>query len=185
MEESLDCAQALRAIGQDLERQDIRAFDIERRDDDFVVWVRDSTLFRGVSVASGRGEKGLEVAAPGEREEQVEAEEDDDSMDFSSSPAPQLRYTSDDVEDLDCTGKARRKNPNGMPNGHSMPQLLRAVGGYVSQMNGRFQAVSWREQSVAVVYDTPLGRRELDVFRPDSIYDIWVGMYVRRNRRNT
>lgn len=185
MEQSLDCAQALRAIGQDLERQDIRAFDIERQDDNYLVWVRDASAFGGNSAASGLGEKELEVAAPEEWEGRVEAEEDDDSIDLSASPAPQLRYTPDDVVDLDCTGKARRKNPNGMANGHSIPQLLRAVGGYVCQMKGRFQAVSWREQSVAVIYDTPLGRRELDVFRPDSIYDIWVSMYVRRSRRDT
>lgn len=182
MEQSLDYAQALRAIGQDLERQDIRAFDIERQDDDYVVWVRGVSAFRGNSGASAHSRKEPEAAARRKRKGRIAAEEDDDSMDFSTSRAPRLRYTPDDLVGLDWTGKALRKNSRGMADGHSMPQLLRAVGSYVSQMKGRFQAVSWREQSVAVVYDTSVGRRELDVFRPDFIYDIWVGMYVRRSQ---
>lgn len=98
-------------------------------------------------------------------------------------PSPvsiQLRYTVEDISRLEREGQARRRDSNLIPNGHSMSQLLRAVGGYVSRKPACLVAVSWRDQSVSIVYETAQGRRELDNFRLDSVYDLWVHMSLRR-----
>jgi len=34
-----------------------------------------------------------------------------------------------------------------------------------------------------VVIETPHGRKEIDVFRPDNLYDLWVRMYLKRDNR--
>jgi hypothetical protein len=60
-----------------------------------------------------------------------------------------------------------------------MSQLLRAAGGYVDQKGARFKALSWRDESVALVYETIQGRREFDAFKLDSMYEFWVRMSIR------
>jgi len=34
---------------------------------------------------------------------------------------------------------------------------------------------------VAVVVETGDGRKEMEIYRPDNLYDLWVKMYLRRN----
>jgi hypothetical protein len=34
-----------------------------------------------------------------------------------------------------------------------------------------------------MVVETPRGKKEIDVFRPDNLYDLWVKMYLRRDNR--
>jgi hypothetical protein len=99
-----------------------------------------------------------------------------------STPASQFRYLPKDIDRLERQGRARRHNPNGMPDAHSLSQLLRALGGYVSRREVHLLAISWRDEFVSIVYRTAEGRRELDNFRRDSIYDLWVEMYLRRNK---
>ena len=168
-------SQSLRAIAQDLEARQVKAFDLERQNDDYFVWVRTQTtpeeppplkVERAVSWTSRLRFWHHPVMQKGN---------------FRAS-APQLRYSPEDVDRLEHEGQARRRDPNGMPDARSLSQLLRAVGGYASRCAVELLAISWREEAVSIVYQTSQGRRELDNFRLDSIYDLWVHMYLRRSK---
>jgi hypothetical protein len=97
-----------------------------------------------------------------------------------SSAEMKLRYTPEDVEQLEREGQERRSNPHEMPDGHSMAELLRAAGDYIDQRDARLLGISWRGQSISIVYETVEGRRELDVFSLSSMYDYWQVMCLRR-----
>jgi hypothetical protein len=60
---------------------------------------------------------------------------------------------------------------------------LRTVGDLVNQRGERLLGIAWQELSVSVVVETPNGRKEIDVFRPDNLYDLWVRMYLKRDNR--
>lgn len=160
-------ASPLRAIGQALEVLHIKSFDVELEGDDYLV--------RAKSERSRRGGSPQEDIPDGDVQEGRK-----ESSGIRSSNAFQARYTPEDIERLEQEGQARRDNPNKKPDGHSMSQLLRAAGGYVDRKGARLKALSWRDESVAVVYETVQGRREFDAFRPDTMYDFWVRMSIRK-----
>jgi hypothetical protein len=61
--------------------------------------------------------------------------------------------------------------------------LLRTVGDLVSERGERLLGIAWQELSISVVVETSNGRKEIDVFRPDNLYDLWVRMYLKRDNR--
>jgi hypothetical protein len=163
-----DYALPLRAIGQALEVLHVESFDVEVEGDDYLVRARTKRSPR---------EKIPRQGVPGS----VVRIEQEESSRMGSSPVTfQLRYTPEDIERLEQEGQARRRSPKKKADGHSMSQLLRAAGGYVNQKGARFKALSWRDESVAIVYETIQGRRELDAFRLDVMYDFWVRMSIRK-----
>jgi hypothetical protein len=151
-------SQSLRALGQSLERQGLRAFDVENKNDAYLIRDRSAD-------EPDAGDPNAVAADAG----------------LLRSDAPfKLRYTYDEIVGLDLEGKARRRDPAGRPDAYSLSQLLRAVGAYVHHKHGRLLALCWREQWVAIVYEAE-SRREVEVLRPTSIYDFWVRMYVMRS----
>jgi hypothetical protein len=84
---------------------------------------------------------------------------------------------------MDLAARIHREPRSGFANGHSLSQLLRTVGSLAYQRNQRLLAISWRDISICVVIETAQGKREIEVFRPDNLYDIWVRMYLRRENR--
>ena len=53
----------------------------------------------------------------------------------------------------------------------------------IGQKGERLLGISWQELSVSTVVETTEGRKEIDVFRPDNLYDLWVRMFLRRDNR--
>ncbi len=158
----------LRAIGQALEVLHIKSFDMEIEGDDYLVRAR---------TERSRREKSPQKGVP----DSIAPTEPEESSGIRSSSATfQLRYSPEDVERLEQEGQARRCATSKKPDGHSMSQLLRAAGGYVNRKGARFKALSWGDQSVTLVYETTQGRRELDAFRLDTMYDFWVRMSIRK-----
>ena len=95
----------------------------------------------------------------------------------------QLRYTSEEIDRLEREGQARRRDPNGMPDGRSMSQLMRAVGAYLNHKGARLLRIFWLDQSVSLAYETAQGRQELDVRSLSSMYKFWVRMCGNRTGR--
>lgn len=168
----------LRAIGQALEALPVEAFNLEIEGDDYLVrgWSKALVWDRLASQAGPNRDvpvvvEGLPNPLPLQEE-------------FSgvqpSSAEMELRYSPEDVERLDEEGQERRNDPDEMPNGRSMSELLRAAGDYVDQRDARLMGISWRGQSISIVYETEEGRRELDVFSLSSMYDCWLHMCLRR-----
>ena len=177
-----DYSRHLRTIGQDLENLHLVAFNLECTGDAYVVWVRsenandnDNPLLR---VGKNRLQKLWRNPLQGRtvmREETI--------TDWQSQPAKRLRYSLTDLDRLEREQRGRRRPQVRTADGHSLSQLLRTIGDMVGRRGERLLGISWQELSVSMVVETARGRKEIDVFRPDNLYDLWVKMYLRRDKR--
>lgn len=168
----------LRAIGQGLEALQVGAFNLEIEGDDYLVrgWPK-ALMWDGLPSQAGANSD--VPAAVEDLSDPLPPREEFSGVQRSSAEM-ELRYTPEDVEQLEREGQERRNNPHEMPDGHSMAELLRATGDYVEQRDARLLGISWRGQSISIVYETAEGRRELDVFSLSSMYDYWQLMCLRR-----
>ena len=166
----------LRAIGQDLQQEGIDSFNLQCSGDHYAVWTRANTVTwpnRSIFNFSNRLENwwGLSQHAP------------DGDQSRAPSGDARFEYSQDDLARMDVAARIHRHPTSGFANGHSLSQLLRTIGSLAYQRNQRLLAISWRDISICVVIETAQGKREIEVFRPDNLYDIWVRMYLRRESR--
>ena len=175
-----DYARHLRAIGQDLENLHLRAFNLECTGSAYLVWVRSdeqsesgNPLFR---ISRNRLQKLWRNKIP----PRVLGQEEPYQLP-SAETGRRLRYSVAELDRIEREQRARRRQQSGTADGHSLSQLLRTIGDLAGRKNERLLGVSWQELSVSMVVETPEGRKEIDVFRPDNLYDQWVKMYLRRD----
>jgi hypothetical protein len=108
-----------------------------------------------------------------------------------SEPAPQpssglleLHYSHDDILRMDSQAQAQRKGTPGSPEAHTLSQILRAVGAFVDQKQGRLMGVTVEGQDISIEYESALKKNITEKFTVSSLYDYWVKMYLRRRERN-
>lgn len=173
-----DYARHLRAIGQDLEARQHDHFNIEVIEDAYVVWVKPAASMAGPTLLR-IGKSGLQklwrsrdVSRPADHERSDDVSPDRNGL--------SLRYSIDDLDRIEREQRARRSQQNRGADGHRLSQLLRTVGDLVERKHERLLGIAWQDLSVGVVVETSAGRKEIDVFRPDNLYDLWVKMYLRR-----
>ena len=71
-----------------------------------------------------------------------------------------------------------------MPLSLKIAAILRTtVGELVEQRNERLLGIAWQELSISMIAENSQGRKGIDVFRPDNLYDLWVKMYLKRDNR--
>ena len=179
--QSSDCTRHLRAIGQDLENLRLTRFNLECTASAYLVWPRVDTVDSQplTSLLANRRlrklwQDRLQPRSQG-REEFVTIS--------ALAQMKRYRYTPRELETIELTGRRRRRLGSGIADGHSLSQLLRTVGALVQQRNQKLLGISWQELAVSVVFENDHGQREIEVFRPDHLYDLWVRMYLRRNNR--
>ena len=175
-----DYARHLRAIGQDLENRHLSNFNLEYTGDSYLVWIRsddqtesNNPLFR---INKNRLQKLWRNKLPprtlGHEESYARS---------STRTGKRLRYSVQELDRIEREQRARRRQQSGTADGHCLSQLLRTVGDLVGQKGERLLGIAWQELSIGVVVETPQGRKEIDVYRPDNLYDLWVRMYLRRD----
>lgn len=175
-------AKPLRAIGQVLEALHVQEFEMESDGDDYIV--------RGRAEADPPEESRGESLARGDlrtfwrRLRGVSRDQVDHDAAKPSHKTLELRYTPEDLNRLEREGQAKRRDPNQMPNAHSTSQVLRATGAYVNDRSSRLLGVIWKNQSMRIMYETALGSQEVDEIKVSSMYNFWVRMYLRRDKRN-
>lgn len=172
-----DYSRHLRVIGQELERSGIGNFNLECTGNAYVLWTRNPGFSPAARSILGFGAAGLkrwrkggQFAPPGDISGFVHRER-------------RLEYSQKSLARLEQRAKLRRQPMGGSVDGHSRSQLLRTVGSLVAQRNHRLLGISWADLSVCIVVETVHHKREIDVFRPDNLYDIWVRMYLKRQNR--
>jgi hypothetical protein len=177
-----DYARHLRAIGQDLENLHLRTFNLEYTGDAYLVWIKsdDQTensnpLFR---ISKNRLQKLWRNKIP----PRTLGHEESFAL-SATQMGKRLRYSVQELDRIEREQRARRRQQSGNADGHSLSQLLRTVGDVVGQKGERLLGIAWQELSIGVVVETPQGRKEIDVYRPDNLYDLWVRMYLRRDSR--
>jgi hypothetical protein len=88
-----------------------------------------------------------------------------------------------ELDRIEREQRARRRRQSRNADGHSLSQLLRTLGDMLGQRSERLLGIAWQDLSIGVVLETPQGRKEIEVFRPDNLYDLWVRMYLKRDNR--
>jgi hypothetical protein len=146
----------LRAVGQALEKLQLKNFNVKHAGRSYFIWNQDQAQ-------TGHSDRPRELFR-------------------KSRPAvaPTFRLDPDDLVRIECAGKVRRQNTFSVTNGRKLSHLLRTLGEFINSRNQQLLGITWREPSFSVVVETAKGRRRIEEFRTDFLYDLWVRMYLRR-----
>lgn len=177
-----DYSRHLRAIGQELEKLRVATFNLECTGTSYLIRTRAVTLAaEDCALFHTRYDRLQQWFRIGDR---VQLSEQEDGF---VTPEPQevtsIKYLTQDLERIDDLGRKQRLRTSALTDGHSLSQLLRTLGALVAQRNHCLLGISWRDLSICIIVETGQGKREIDVFRPDNLYDLWVRMYLRRENR--
>lgn len=180
-----DYARHLRLIGQDLQNIQLESFNLECAGDSYLVWVKsEESHDHGLPLLRVGKNRLQKLWRHNKLSSRTIAREESDALAQTPS-AKRLRYSVEDLERIEREQRARRRRQSDAADGHTLSQLLRTVGDLVGRRSERLLGIAWQELSISIVVETPQGRKEIDVFRPDNLYDLWVRMYLRRDHRAT
>jgi hypothetical protein len=171
MPKDLSYAQSLRSIGQMLDALRIEWFSITVEADVFVV--RDKTRSR--SQLTPR-EKAFLTRLQSSRG----LAQDKESARKLAAGIFEWQVTRVDLERLEGEEQAKRRSDSLTPESHSLPQVLRVVGGIIDQKRGRLISVSKDDQVVTLEYSSSSGQNASEEYTLPVLYDFWVRMYKRR-----
>jgi hypothetical protein len=168
---SVNFSQLLRPVGQMLEPLQIESFSLKVEDSGVAVYAekRDAPP-PNVS---------LKVSWQIFRRKKAETAQETQP----SSGTLEIHYTHEDIARMDSEGQSKRTGAPGSPEAHNLSQILRAVGAFVDQKQGRLLAVSKDGQDISIAYESALKRELTEKFTVASLYDYWVKMYLRRRGR--
>ena len=166
----------LRTLGQQLQQLRIDTFNLECTADGYSIWSPDHNLPRSSRSFFIFG------VGPLEKWWGVKAQARGGYAATAARTARRLDYSVKELARMESRARVNRGQMSGYVDGHSLSQLLRTIGSLVYQRNHRLLGISWRD-SVCIVVENAQGKREIDVFRADHLYDIWVRMYLRRDNR--
>ncbi|HVO95889.1 MAG TPA: hypothetical protein VMT22_23745 [Terriglobales bacterium] len=96
----------------------------------------------------------------------------------------ELHYTQADIEQEDAVEQSKRTGKGTTADANTLPQILRAVGGYVDQKGGQVLAVKKENQDITIEYESALRSKIVEQFTVATLYDYWVKMYMRRKQRS-
>ncbi len=179
---SADYARHLRAIGQDLETRHLSQFNLEFNGDAYWVWVKAGDQVENSKPLMRISKNRLQKLWRNRTSPRTIGHEES-YANPASEMGRRMRYSVQELDRIEQEQYALRHRPSGSADGHSLSQLLRTVGDLVGQRSARLLGIAWQDLSIAVVVETPQGRKEIDIFRPDNLYDLWVRMYLKRNNR--
>ncbi|MEA2658375.1 MAG: hypothetical protein QOF64_966 [Candidatus Binatota bacterium] len=101
----------------------------------------------------------------------------------ATSGVLELHYSRSDIERIDTEEQSKRRGKGAGSEAHSLPEILRALGGYVDQKGGQVLAVKKDDQDVTIEYESALRKNIVEQFTVASLYDYWVKMYMHRKQR--
>src|SRR5919106_852058 len=169
--EPFSYAKELRALGQALEQHHFSFLDLEIEGGIYVIrgkatalkeaqssfsrFVRD--LIHGYSSTSRKNNSGVET---------------------------NLRFSPEEIDQLDSEGRLKRTESHQMPDPYSISQLLRGAGTYLDNRDETsLVGITIKDRWVTVRYKTAEGRLEQAKQDLEYYYDYWVKMYLRRSNR--
>jgi len=148
----------LRSIGQSLEAQRIRVFELTKQGEEYSV----------------RGEPEQEtslLATLRNWQKRLRSE----------GMTTSLTYTSQDIDEIDRQGSANRTKSNRLPDFHSLPNTLRIVGAYLDSKNAELMELHQKQLSVTILSRNKVGYPELEERSLGSLYELFVKSHARRN----
>ncbi len=107
----------------------------------------------------------------------------------ASEPQPssgllELHYTREDIARMESEAQSRRQAAGGRPEAHALSQVLRAVGAFVDQKQGRLTSITMAGQDITIEYESALRQNLTEKFTVATLYDYWVKMYLKRRQRS-
>ena len=96
----------------------------------------------------------------------------------------EIRYSYDDIARMNTEGASKRVAAGEKPDPHALSQILRAVGAFVDQKQGRLLGVTMEDHDFAIEYESALKQKTTEKHTVASLYDYWVKMYLRRRDRS-
>ncbi len=98
-----------------------------------------------------------------------------------------LHYTPKDLEQLDRAGLRERGRSTQSADFLTLPQIFRAIGGFLDKNNGLLLSLSnnrgaARDFVFRIEYETAEGERVVDDRPGSTLYDMCVNMYKQRGR---
>jgi hypothetical protein len=155
----LSYALALRAIGQSLEAQQTKDFDLSVIETGFVVRENKPQYlkWRRTIRPNGTGK----------------------ALDLSD-----VHFSVDDIARLDQSGKERRQTPAQTPDFYVLSQTLRTVGGFVDRRGFRLLELSRRGAKLTLRLEQSEGRSLVETHTIASLHNIFVGMFFDRQKTN-
>jgi hypothetical protein len=164
-------AHQLRALGQALEKFSFSAFDLEVRSGTYLVT---GTAISNEQVKFSFSQFVHELLRGCKAQATVTC--GDNQVD--------LRFTPQEIEGFESSGKTNRKDPDKMPDPYSISQILRGAGSFLDNHSvAALVGISLKERWVTVNYQTAEGRLEQAKQDLEYFYDYWVKMYLRRSNR--
>ena len=154
----LSYALALRAIGQSLEAQQTKDFDLSILETGFVVRENKPRYLKWRRNIRPKG-KGK-------------------ALDLSD-----VHYSVDDIAKLDQSGKERRRTPAQTPDFYVLSQTLRTVGGFVDRRGFRLLELSRRGSKLTLRLEQPEGCSLVETHTIGSLHNIFVGMFFDRQKK--
>ena len=154
----LSYALALRAIGQSLEAQQTKDFDLSIIETGFVVRENKPRYlkWRRTIRRNGVGK----------------------ALDLS-----EVHFSVDDIARLDQSGKERRQTSVQTPDFYVLSQTLRTVGGFVDRKGLRLLELSRRGSKLTLRLEQPEGRSLVETHTIASLHNIFVGMFFDRQKK--
>jgi len=96
----------------------------------------------------------------------------------------EMRYSFDEITRMNSEGASKRIAAGEKPDPHALSQILRAVGAFVDQKQGRLLGVTMADHDVAIEYESALKQKTTAQHTVASLYDYWVKMYLHRSERS-
>lgn len=177
-----DYGRHLRIIGQDLENLHFSRFNLEFTGDAYLVWARPESGTGDQNPLLRISRRRLQKLWKNRMEPHTVGHQET-YTDASEHPATRLRYSLQDLDRIERDRRQLRRALSGNADGHGLSQLLRTIGELLEQRNERLLGISWQELSISMIAENSQGRKGIDVFRPDNLYDLWVKMYLKRDNR--
>jgi hypothetical protein len=95
-----------------------------------------------------------------------------------------MRFSPEQIHALELQGRARRRDSNQTPDGHSLSQLLRGAGAYLDGHHAvSLLGITLQDRWVTLRYETRDGRVEQAAQDIEFFYNLWVKMYLQRSNR--
>jgi hypothetical protein len=151
-------ALALRSIGQSLEAQQIKDFDLAAVETGFVVRENKPRYlkWRRMIRPNGKGQ----------------------ALDLSD-----VHYSVDDIARLDQSGRERRRTAAQTPDFYLLSQTLRTVGGLVDRRGFRLLELCRRGSKLTLRLEQPGGCSLLEMHTIPALHNIFISMFFDRQKQ--
>ncbi len=182
--QSAPLARRLRAVGQALEALRVQDFELRVSDGDYLVRGSQAAPAPPPPLTSPPARRGalgsLRRILGGVEPVDVEPPVPPRARELQQL---ELRFTPDDIAKLEQQGQSQRQASPGMPDLHSLPQVLRTIGDYLDRQGHELARVVKQGQNITIEHGMLDGQPIVEERTASSLYDLSVRMYLRRTDR--